>query len=204
MTRPPLALTQAPLRTLRPKDLADLYVNPRAEMARMIDAGAVKRLAYGYVVATPDDQGHGWKPTIEAAGAGIAAAIFGQRNVVLMGVSAARVHQAIPRAIGNVVVAVPRQHRPIELEDGGQVLFVARNTDGLDARLETFETGQALVTTVEQTLLDLTKRPELGGDVNEAREAMRNLLPRINEDRLARLAHEQRTVTALEHIEALR
>ena len=40
-----------------------------------------------------------WKPTLEAAAAGIAAA-YGDRVPVLMGLTAARMHQALPRAIG--------------------------------------------------------------------------------------------------------
>lgn len=204
MTRVPLDMTQAPLRTVRPKDLAEIYANPRAEIARMVEQDAVTRLAYGYFIVTPDDQGKGWKPTIETAAAGIAAAIFGQRNMVLMGVTAARIHLAIPRAIGVAVVAGPRQHRPINLEGGGKVLFVARDVDGLDARLETLETGQALVTTPEQTILDLAKRPDLGDAATEAHAAIRNLLERADREKLTRLAHAQRATAALEQIEALR
>jgi predicted transcriptional regulator of viral defense system len=205
MARLPLALTQAPLRTLRPKDLADHYANPRVEIARMAKQGAVKRLAYGYFVATPDDQAAGWKPAIEAAAAGIAAAIFGQRDIVLMGITAARIHQAIPRAVATAIVATPHQHRPVTLEDGGQVLFVARDTARLDARLETLETGRALVTTPEQTMLDLAKRPELGGAPDEARAALANFAPRANWDKVERLAREQRLAAhVLKRIEALR
>jgi predicted transcriptional regulator of viral defense system len=205
MTRLPLALTQAPLRTFRPKDLADTYVNPRTEIARMAEQGAVKRLAYGYFVAAPDDQAAGWKPTVEAAAAGIGAAIFGQRHIVLMGITAARIHQAIPRVVGNAIVATPRQHRPIALEDGGQVLFVARDTTKLDARLETLETGRALVTTPEQTMLDLAKRPELGGMPDEAGVALVNFAAQADWDKLERLAREQRlAAAALKRIEALR
>ncbi|WP_216822863.1 type IV toxin-antitoxin system AbiEi family antitoxin [Aeromicrobium sp. A1-2] len=170
----------------------------------MVEQGAVTRLAYGYFIVTPDDQGDGWKPTIETAAAGIAAAIFGQRNMVLMGVTAARVHLAIPRAIGVAVIAAPRQHRPVKLEDGGKVRFVARDVDGLDARLETLETGQALVTTPEQTLLDLAKRPDLGDLATEAHAAVRNLAGRADWEKLTRLAHRQRARAALEQIEALR
>lgn len=203
MTRPPLAITQAPLRTVRPKDLAGVYAQPRVQIARLAERGAVKRLAHGYVMATPDDQGPDWKPTVEAAAAGIAVAIFGQRDVVLMGITAARIHQAIPRALGNAVVAAPRQHRPIRLEDGGQVIFVVRDTAHLDARLERLENGRALVTTPEQTMLDLAKRPELGEARDEARAALVNLLPRVDLEKVKRLAHEQRAAAALELIEEI-
>ena len=203
MTRLPLELTQAPLRTVRPRDLAHRYVNPRAQLARWANTGAVTRVAHGYLVTTPDDQGKDWKPTIEAAAAGIAAAIFGQQNVVLMGVTAARIHHVIARAIGNAVVAVPRQHRPVELEDGGRVMFVVRDTGQLQARLETLETGKALVTTPEQTMIDLAKRPNLGGVPQEARDALKNLVPLVDLEKVERLAQQQHTIKAWEIIRAL-
>ena len=136
------------MRTMRTKDLAGVYAYPRVQIARLVEQGAVVRVAHGYAVAVPDDQDSDWKPTVEEAAAGI---------------TAARIHQAIPRALGNAVIAVPRQHRPIALEGGGKVLFVARAAERLDARLETLESGRALVTTLEQTMLDLAKRPTLGG-----------------------------------------
>ncbi|WP_396041202.1 type IV toxin-antitoxin system AbiEi family antitoxin [Aeromicrobium sp. UC242_57] len=200
-----MELTQAPLRTVRPKDLADRYVNPRAALARMATQGAVVRLAHGYFVATPDDQSAHWKPTMEAAAAGIASAIFGQRDIVLMGITAARIHHAIPRALGSAVVASPRQHRPVALDGGGRVIFVARDTIALDARLEALETGRALVTTPEQTLLDLAKRPDLGGARDEALSALSNLASRVTWDKVDRLVDEQHFgKTTLARVAALR
>lgn len=204
MARLPLTMTRAPLRTVRPQDLNNLYAQPRSALANWIDQGVAKRVAHGYVMAVPDDEGADWEPTVEAAAAGIAAAIFGHRNCVLMGVSAARVHQAIPRAIGNAVVAAPRQHRPIALASGGKVVFVMRQTDRLEARLERLEVGSVLVTTPEQTILDLAKRPDLGSVADEAEAAIRNLLPRVDFARTHRLAQEQRMAAALEKITAIR
>ena len=124
-----------------------MFAYPRVQIARLLEQGAAVRLAHGYAVAVPDDQGPDWRPTIEEAAVGIAATIFGQRHVVLLWVTAARIHHAIPRALGNSVVAVPHQHRPIALAGGGRVLFVTRATERLAARLETLETGRVLVTT---------------------------------------------------------
>ena len=204
MARLPLEFTRAPMRTVRPKDLAGVYAYPRVQIARLVEQGAVVRVAHGYAVAVPDDQDRDWKPTVEEAAAGIAAAIFGQRQTVLMGITAARIHQAIPRALGNAVVAVPHQHRPIALEGGGKVLFVARATERLDARLETLETGRALVTTPEQTMLDLAKRPTLGGAPEEAQAALFNLLPRVDVAKIEHLARAQRALTVWHEIEKLR
>lgn len=200
----PALITHAPLRTVRPKDLAEVYTNPRAVIAHHLGTGALVRLAPGYVMAIPDDKTPTWHPTLETAGAAIATAIYGANDTVLMGLTAARIHGALPRAIGDVVVAVPRQHRPIRLEAGGTLHFVQRDTDALDARLETVEVGRALVTTVEQTALDLARRPELGGHPDEATVALNNLLPRLDHDRLVRIAAQQYGMgAALERIEAL-
>ena len=48
---------------------------------------------------------------LEAAAAGIATAIYGPDDVIVMGPSAARLHGAIPRALATATIAVPSQHR---------------------------------------------------------------------------------------------
>lgn len=200
----PHQVRRAPLRTVRPKDLAGTYTNPRAVIAHHLGTGALIRLAPGYVMAVPDDKGPTWRPTPEAAGAGVATAIHGPDHIVLMGLTAARVHGALPRALGCVVIAVPRQHRPITLLNGGTLQFVQRDTDALDASLQSLDVGRALVTTVEQTTLDLVRRPMLGGHPDEARAAVHSLLPRLDQERLHRLATTQHGMgTALGRIKAL-
>ncbi len=193
-------LTRAPLRTGRPQDLSPTLVNPQAAAARLIKAGAAVRLARGYLVAVPDDAPPGWRPTIEAAGLGIAAAIHGAGNAILMGASAARIHHAIPRAINTVIVAIPAQHRRISLDIGGEVVFVKRDTGRLDARLTRLDTGQGLVTTPEQTLLDLAKRPNLGDLGPEVDAAIANLGQIVDPDQVRRLAAEQHAPAALAHV----
>lgn len=117
-TAVPRELAAFPLRTLRPQDAEDVYAQPRGEMRRLERRGVLHRLAHGYYVVVPQDQtGTGWMPTLEAAAAGIATADFGLANAILMGVSAARLHGAIPRAIATGVVAVPAQRAAIKLAD---------------------------------------------------------------------------------------
>lgn len=95
--------------------------------------------------------GHTWMPDLEVAAAGIASAIYGIDHVVVMGVSAARLLGAIPRALATAVVAVPRQHRTIGLSDRTAVVrFVKRGTDRLDAERFNTPQGVALITTPEQ------------------------------------------------------
>ncbi|MFD6397998.1 type IV toxin-antitoxin system AbiEi family antitoxin [Nocardia sp. NPDC060249] len=195
----PGELWRAPLRTLRPQDLADIYAQPRPEIARLVDRGVLHRVAHGYyVIVAPEQVGRPWLPALEAVAAGIATSIYGQDQAIVMGISAARVLGAVPRALATALVAVPRQHRAIALTDRpAQVRFVRRDTEALDAeRIET-PLGPALVTTPEQTVLDLARRPELGNAEAEVRQAIETLYRRSDPVRLAQLANDQRLGAAL-------
>jgi predicted transcriptional regulator of viral defense system len=195
----PAALARRPLAVLRSADAAAVYAHPRPEVARLARRGLLHRLAHGFYAVVPLGRvGESWRPPLEAAAAGIAAAAFGWDDVVLMGLSAARVHGVVPRALAVAVVAVPRQRQPLALADrDARVLFVRRDTRRLDAERVTTELGPALVTGPEQTVLDLAHRPELGGAAGEAREAAVVLLPRCDPDVLERLARGQRLGAAL-------
>lgn len=183
-------VARASLRTARPVSLADKYANPRALLRRHAANGELIRLASGYYMAPPDDQPFTWLPTIETAAAAIATAAYPGDDVVLMGLTAARLHGALPRAIGVGIVAVPRQHTPIALDHGGRIVFVTRDTGRLEAVRMPVETGRVLVTTIEQTVLDLARRPRLGGLPEEARAAMVDLMPRVDTELLLELAEE--------------
>ncbi|MEV0033795.1 type IV toxin-antitoxin system AbiEi family antitoxin [Nocardia sp. NPDC050793] len=183
-----------PLRTVGSADATDVYRHPRQQLARLARQGLLHRVAQGYYVVVPQEYvGVPWLPELEAAAAGIGAAMFGPDHAVLMGVSAARVHGAIPRALAVAILAVPRQRALLQLNDrDASVRFVTRDTARLDAELMSTELGQALVTTVEQTVLDLARRPDLGDMAVEVPAAVRALYPRCDADRLTELAAEQR------------
>lgn len=137
-------------------------------------------------------------PTLEAAAFGIAAADYGP-DAVLMGLSAARLHGAIPRALAVAVVAVPKQRPVLNLSDrAAHVRFVRRDVGRLDAERLPTDLGTALATGVEQTLLDLAHRPDLGGAEDEAWAAVAALWPRADHDMLEFLAGRQRLRAALE------
>ena len=200
----PAALARTPLRTIRAQDAAATYAYPGPELARLADRGLLQRVANGYYIVVPQYMvGREWVPSLEAAAAGIASAIYGPTHAVLMGISAARVLGAIPRALATAVVAVPRQHRPICIRDGWSVVrFVKRDTDRLDAeRIET-PLGAALVTTPEQTLLDLAHRPQLGDAGNEVPAAITMLYQRSDHQRLKTLAADQRLTASLRRAES--
>ncbi len=200
----PAVLAGAPLRTIRAEDAGTTYAFPGPELARLADRGLLHRVAHGYYIVVPQDMiGREWVPSLEAAAAGIASAIYGATRAVLMGISAARVLGAIPRALATAVVAVPEQHRPIWLKDRQSVVrFVKRETDRLDAeRIET-PLGSALVTTPEQTLLDLAHRPQLGDSRNEVPAAIALLYQRSDHHRLKTLAADQRLTASLRRAES--
>lgn len=194
---PQTAIFRRPMRTVRPKDVTDIYAFPAPELARLTQAGMVHRLAYGYYMAVPPEHvGTGWIPALETAAAGIATAIAGPRDAVAMGLTAARMTGAVPRAQGVATIAIPRQHGPVELLDRtATVYFVKRDTARLDAERVSTEAGPTLATTAEQTVLDLAV-PNVDADPDVI-AAIRILYRRCRPDHLVELATAQRKRAAL-------
>lgn len=183
----------APLRTVRPVMLEDRYANPRKELARMRNDGRLVLIAHGTYTAKPDTvpPANDWRPAFEEAAMAYATAQYADRVPVLYGLGAARFHHAIPRAIGATVIAVPEQHRPITMAAGGRIVFTTTDVTQLEARLEQGKLGGFLVTTPEQTLLDLLDRPELGGMPTEAAAAAGALAGMVNWDHVRELAADR-------------
>lgn len=188
------SLARLPMQTVRPVDAGKVYRQPRQQLARLAAKGDVRHVANGYYTVVPLDQrGTNWTPTLEAVAAGIAVATYGPDEAVLMGISAARIHGAIPRALATAVVAISRQRPTVSLKDRkGTVVFVKRKVDQLDAERMPTDLGRALVTTVEQTILDLAHRPALGNARADVPAAIRALMARCDRERLDELAGEQR------------
>jgi predicted transcriptional regulator of viral defense system len=199
----PSTLAQAPMKTIRPRDAGGIYAHPRAEFARLTERGLLHRVADGYYVVVPQDMvGRRWTPGLEATAAGIASAIYGPDDIIVMGPSAARLHGAIPRALATATIAVPRQHRDIELSDRPAVVrFVKRDTARLDAERIDTPLGPALVTTPEQTVLDLAHRPRLGDVEVDVHTAVTALYARSDQQRLSTLASDQRRMASLRRAE---
>ncbi len=186
-------------RILRPRDANDIYVNPRAELAALADAGALRRVATGYFIAPPDDEvlNPEWRPTVEGLALGIAGRDYGSKGAALMAMSAARRHRVVPRGLGVGIVAVASQ-RPRLRTAFGDVVFVTRQLDRLDlVRTRTDVTG-GWTTSREQTILDLADRPTLGGVTAEsASEAITALTGDADWDLVRKLARDQRKYGAL-------
>jgi len=195
----PVEFAQRPMRAIRPVDAEPIYAHPRTQLTRLERNGLLHRLAHGYYVVVPQDRvGLPWRPDLEVAAAAIGVAAAGAEAAVLMGVTAARMHQAIPRALAVAIVATPERRHDVALRDrDATVHFVQRDTDVLDAEQMMTELGGCLVTTAEQTVLDLAHRPDLGHAEAEALAAIKALMPRCDPDRLTDIAVRQRLGAAL-------
>jgi hypothetical protein len=88
------------------------------------------------------------------------------------------------------------------LDRAATVRFVRRDTDHLDVESISTELGAVLVTSIEQTVLDLARKPPLGVAEGQIPEAVRAMLPRCDGRALDELAARQRLVSALERAQA--
>ncbi|WP_207218962.1 type IV toxin-antitoxin system AbiEi family antitoxin domain-containing protein [Pengzhenrongella frigida] len=184
---------RAPLRTIRTAELAFAYAHPRQEARELERRGLLHRLAHGIYCAVPSESDPAtWRPTLEAATAAVATALYGDRVPVLTGLTAARMHHALPRAIGVGDVAVPTRRRALRLADrDGEVRFVTRAVAELDAVAMTTELGLVLVTTPEQTVLDLARADPRAQDL-DTQEAIGALWPGCDPTVLGEIAGRQR------------
>lgn len=194
---------RAPLRTIRTAELALEYAHPRQEVREFERRGLLHRLAHGIYCTIPSESDPAtWRPTLEAATAAVATALYGDRVPVLTGLTAARVHRALPRAIGTGYVAVPTPRRPLRLADrDGDVRFVMRDVATLDAVLAQTDLGPTLVTTPEQTVLDLARNDPRAEDI-DAREAIAALWPECDPAVLEEIAVRQRMRATLGRVAA--
>lgn len=197
----PPELARRANRVLRPRDAGDVYAHPRPELARLVETGAMVRLSAGYFVIVPQQRlgDHDWKPELEAAALGLAQTDHGNTAVALMGISAARHHGALPRAVGVAVVAVPKQRPRLETRFGA-VLFVKRDVERLELERVDTPITSGWVTTVEQTLLDLASRPGLGAlaesDIEAAVRALSTRADWSLIESLARIQHKPAALAA--------
>lgn len=174
------------MRTVRPVMLRGVYANPEKELVRMRDAGTLTQIAHGTYIVKPDrvPPEQAWKPPLEEAAMAYATAAYGDRVPVLMGLGAARHWHAIPRAIGVTVIAAPAQHRPVPLVTGGTIVFTVRDPATMATVPVQSGLGTFLVTTIEQTLVDLIVHRDLGGMPDEAAAAAHALRDRAESERL--------------------
>ena len=179
---------------------------PDAELQRLSDAGAALQLAKGFYALVPEDrrgESTSWRPSIEGAALGMAAAMHAPDEVALIGPSAARAHGCYPRALGMAYAAVPRHRRPRQIVLG-ELRFVERDINKLDiARIET-DLGPGWATSIEQTALDLCRaRPQWHVTDDARTEMMRRLAVRIDWDLIDEIAEATRGVKTLRRLRAM-
>ncbi|MCL2666541.1 MAG: hypothetical protein FWF02_02395 [Micrococcales bacterium] len=196
-----------PMRAVKPADLEGVYTNPRAVLAYKARKGEVHKVARGVFVAVPDDayDPMRWRPAFEAAAGAVGTALFPGEQVAAMGLTAARLHRALHRARACAVLAAPRRHRDVRLIDRryGVVQFVPRDLDELAFTTVRTELGPMLVTTAEQTVLDLARVRE--ADQEDACETIGLLLQRGDWNTVEDLAaHQRGGKTALARLRAVR
>lgn len=200
MARPIVSLKRG---VIRPRDAAELYVQPRAEFLRLEAVGVLLKVAHGYYALIPEaSRGGHWRPEIEALALGIGQADYGVNGVALMHLSAARLQGAIPRAIAVAVLAVPKQ-RPTLETPFGRIVFVKRDVTRLKRIKVKTELATGWCTSNEQTAVDLARRPDLvQGMAHVAREAACTLFALSDKEQLNYLVKDQRMGPALHRLES--
>lgn len=183
--------------TRGPVDAGDVYSNPRAEFARLERRSSSTG-------SRPVRGGSGRRhrtllaPTPRSNRLGHRTDRRPHQPCSTHGNQRARIHAAVPRAVGVAVVAVEHHRRTLKLTDrNAEIHFVRRDLSPLDLQRHRTELGQGWVTTIEQTLLDLIARPSLGGVPEATQEGIESLIRRADVDLLRQLAVAQRRRRAL-------
>lgn len=197
----PVELAQAPHGIVTTRLAQQTYAHPRPQLNRLARQGLLHPAAQGFFAVVPDEKvgRQAWKPGFDNLVARIVNHLFGNDRAVLMGVTAARIHHAIPRALATAVVATPRRRHTLKLTDRiGQIKFVERDLARLGTQTVILGGEPALVTTIEQTVLDLAREPDRGDARADAVAAVRVLWDRCDPQKLQDLAQAQNRPGAVE------
>lgn len=196
------SLLRRAVRIVPAEEAGDTAMPQHEGLVRLVEAGLLRRVAAGYYAVVPSDKiGQDWKPALEAAAWGIAAADDGPRSVALMGLSAAHVHGAFDSSPGVGITATTRNRASLRLTDRDAVVsFIRRDPRRLQIERYSGEMGSGWVTTVEQTLLDLAAYPQLGGKPDLADDGITALIDKADPHVLYSLAGTQRRLSALDRI----
>lgn len=186
---------------LRPRDALGIYTQPALQFRRLEMEGLLLKVAHGYYAHIPEaSRGESWRPDIEGLALGIGQADYGINEVALMHLSAARLHGAIPRAIAVAVLAVPKQ-RPALETSCGRIVFVKRDVGELKKVKSSTDLTAGWATGIEQTALDLARRPNLiEGMSAAATDAAAALFIRCKEKKMQEIVREQRMGAALDRL----
>ena len=188
---------------LRPRDASKIYTQPALQFKRLEKTGTLLKLAHGYYLHIPEAmRGKAWRPEMEALALALGQADYGKNEVVLMHISAARIHGAIPRALALAVLAVPKQ-RPMLETKFGRIIFVKKDVSELQKMRIDTELGSGWTTNLEQTTLDLAKRENLILDFKGVvQEAAVTLFLRIGRERLSAFATKRDMASSFSKVES--
>jgi hypothetical protein len=197
-------LARRQLRVARPESSG--VERTDTELRRLTENGSLLRLAKGYYVLVPEGRrspNTAWRPTIEGAALGMAAALYGPDDVALVGPSAVRAHGCYPRALGEGYVSTPGKLRARDTIVG-TIRFVTREMSSMDTvRVET-DLGPGWAASVEQTALDLCRDRPVWNITDEARtEMIRRLADRIDWDLIDDIAEATRGVKTLHRLRTM-
>ncbi len=189
------------LRVARPESFN--IRRPDTELHRLTAAGSLLQLSKGFYALVPEGQrqpGTKWKPTIEGAALGMAAALYGRDEVALVGPSAARLHGCYPRALGTAYVSAPTSLRPRETTVG-KIRFVMRPFEKMDTVRVDTDLGSGWATSPEQTALDLFRnRPDWRISEAAVNEMIGMLSARIDWELIDEIAKETRSMRTLQRL----
>lgn len=138
-----------------------------------------------------------WRPPIEELALGLGITDHGEDAVVLMGLSAARLHGVVPRAHAVGWLAVEVSRRPLDAGRYGMVTFITRTVQALDTVRVRTELADGWMTSVEQTIIDLARHPRYGGGQDLADTAIRALWSKAAVPLVDELAQSQRGTAAI-------
>ena len=186
---------------LRPRDAGEIYTQPALQFRRWEQEGVLLKVAHGYYAHIPEPaRGSIWRPEIEALALGVGQADYGRNEVALMHLSAARILGAIPRALAVAVLAVPKQRPELETTCG-RIVFVKRDVQALKRMRVDTELASGWSTSLEQTAMDLARRPDLVAGLSKVvRDAACSLFDRCSEEKLNILVRDQRMGAALARV----
>lgn len=186
----------------RIRDFGETYA--KQDFARLEKSGAILRVAHGHYMLVPERHRKpdpDWRPSLERIGLGITTAQYGSDEVAIIGPSAARVHGAVPRALGIATVSTPSTMPRDVTTVMGTVRLYPRTIDKMDVIRIDNDLATGLVTSIEMTMLDLmAKAPKWPLLESDKLEAVRWLADRADWDIAEEVARDFRRKAAFERL----
>lgn len=155
-------------------------------LATMARKGALQRVGRGRYLVIPADILYG-RQSFVADPFQVIADLMQRKDISEYYVayqSAALVYGAVSQLPQALMVATPRQHRPVRL-DGAEIIFVqVQRVKFFGSEEVRYHDALFAISNREKTLLDCLDRYDLCGGIDEVAQTITRLLPEINTERL--------------------